>query len=101
MKPLINNSGNSCEEANINSQLSLENLPTDILLAIFAKCDPESWAILAKVCVRFHTVLGPDSWLWEQFARKLVIVNGSSNFFKLRYILFAILQKLFFFRKDT
>lgn len=59
----------------------LASLPTDVLLKIFALCGPENWPNLSLVCKRFYAILGPDSFLWEQIARRLLIVNQVSPAF--------------------
>lgn len=68
--------------------LSLANLPTDILLHIFVICGRDLWPVIAQVCHRFYTILGPDSFLWEQIARQLLFVNQSSSAFRSKYIKF-------------
>lgn len=62
--------------------ISLANLPTDILLHIFAMCGQHCWPSIAQVCHRFYTILGPDSFLWEQVTRQLLLVNQSSLIFQ-------------------
>lgn len=61
---------------------SLANLPTDILLHIFAMCGQHCWPSIAQVCHRFYTILGTDSFLWEQVTRQLLLVNQSSSIFR-------------------
>ncbi|KAK4002433.1 F-box/WD repeat-containing protein 4 [Daphnia magna] len=61
---------------------SLANLPTDILLHIFAMCGQRCWPSIAQVCHRFYTILGTDSFLWEQVTRQLLLVNQSSSIFR-------------------
>lgn len=61
--------------------LNLGKLPTDVLLKIFALCGPESWPNISLACRRFYEILGPDSFLWEQIARRLLIVNQVSPAF--------------------
>jgi len=62
--------------------LNLDNLPTDTLLIIFSFCGPELWPILSQVCHRFYVILGPNSFLWEQISRRLLIVNQTSLVFR-------------------
>ena len=66
---------------------SLDNLPTDILLHIFAICGRDSWSVIAQVCRRFYIILGPESFLWEQIARQLLFVNQSSSNFQSKYMI--------------
>ena len=58
------------------------DLPTDILLHIFALCGQEMWLVIAQVCHRFNAILGPDSYLWEQIAKQLLFVNNQSPIFQ-------------------
>ena len=68
--------------ANEGNIVMLSNLPTDILLHIFAICGQDWWPMIAQVCHRFNAILGPDSFLWEQIAKQLLFVNQSSSIFQ-------------------
>lgn len=68
-----------------DESLSLVNLPTDILLHIFSICGQDWWPVIAQVCYRFYTILGPNSFLWEQITKQLLFVNQSSPVFRSKY----------------
>ena len=78
----------SMEEGEDIPNTNLVDMPTDILLAIFSLCGPDSWPALAQVCERFHIILGPNSWLWEQISRRLLFVNETSQTLRSRYVEF-------------
>ena len=79
-----NTISNESSTVNDDGELSLANLPTDILLHIFSLCEKDSWPVLTQVCRRFSIILGPDSFLWDQITRQLLFVNQSSSLFNLK-----------------
>lgn len=78
----------------------LASSPTDILLKIFSLCGPENWPNISLVCKRFYFILGPDSFLWEQIARRLLIVNQISPAFCSKYT-FLIFETFTFLIQAT
>jgi len=68
--------------SNDGGDLNLASLPTDTLLIIFSFCGPELWPVISQVCHRFYVILGPNSFLWEQISRTLLIVNQASHIFQ-------------------
>jgi len=71
-----------------DGDLNLACLPTDTLLIIFSLCGPELWPVISQVCRRFYVILGPNSFLWEQISKTLLIVNQTSHIFQTKYAQF-------------